>query len=115
MEESVRPSSTVNGTPQHIDLQSIPLPPQRGAGNAAAVDTTSARPPYAAWESRYRAWVVGSDVFTAFVLILMSAFLIDRSDPHDMHALGTAAAFLFGLSVCRACVSSRGRKTRPAP
>jgi exopolysaccharide biosynthesis polyprenyl glycosylphosphotransferase len=102
MEESVRSSSTVSGTPQHIDLQSIPLPPRRGTGVAAAGDNTSARPPYAAWESRYRAWVIGSDVFTAFALIAMSAFLIDRSDPHDMHAFGTAAAYLFGLSVCRA-------------
>ncbi|MFI5612970.1 sugar transferase [Amycolatopsis sp. NPDC051903] len=99
MEESVRPSSTVSEPPPHIDLQAIPA--ARGA-EPAGVESASAKSHPASWERRYRAWVVASDIVAAFVVIGVSAFVIDRVAPQDMHAIGTALAVLCALPVCRA-------------
>ncbi|HWD03053.1 MAG TPA: sugar transferase [Amycolatopsis sp.] len=93
MEESVRPSSMVSDPPPHIDLQAI---------SAKAAESVSAKSHPAAWERRYRAWVIAGDIVIAFVVIGVSAFVIDRVAPQDMHAIGTALAVLCALPVCRA-------------
>ncbi|MEC3976772.1 sugar transferase [Amycolatopsis sp. H20-H5] len=105
MEESVRPSSTVSEPPPHIDLKSIPRPPRP----AARLSPTSEQPeapspktPSTAWEARYRWWVIASDVFATLLVIAISAFVIDRVAPQDMHAFGTAAAVFTALPLSRA-------------
>ncbi|MFF4591487.1 sugar transferase [Amycolatopsis sp. NPDC001319] len=119
MEESVRPTSTVSGPPPHIDLQAMPeIPAPAGARTGktatahpvpavnaprpAPVESTTAKSHPASWEKRYRAWVIASDIVAAFVVIGVSAFVIDRVAPQDMHAFGTALAVLCALPVSRA-------------
>ncbi|WP_329062728.1 sugar transferase [Amycolatopsis sp. NBC_01480] len=100
MEESVRPSSTVSEPPPHIDLRAIPGPSPAPAAESVEQDTSKTHP--AAWEKRYRTWVIASDVLAAFVVIGVSAFVIGRVAPQDMHAFGTALAVLCSLPVSRA-------------
>jgi exopolysaccharide biosynthesis polyprenyl glycosylphosphotransferase len=100
MEESVRPSSTVSEPPPHIDLRAIPGPSPAPA--AESVETATSKTHPAAWEKRYRTWVIASDVIAAFVVIGVSAFVIGRVAPQDMHAFGTALAVLCSLPVSRA-------------
>ncbi|MFG1646347.1 sugar transferase [Amycolatopsis sp. NPDC049252] len=103
MEESVRPSYTVAQPPPHIDLQAIPRPAKRDESPAAEpAGTPSPKALPAAWEARYRAWVIGSDVFVTLLVIAISAFVIDRVAPHDMHAFGTILAVFVSLPVSRA-------------
>ncbi|MEV6896772.1 sugar transferase [Amycolatopsis sp. NPDC051372] len=117
MEESVRPTFTVSEPPRHIDLQAMPeIPAPAGAGSVktataaqasnatrpAPVESTTAKSHPASWEKRYRAWVIASDIVAAFVVIGVSAFVIDRVAPQDMHAFGTALAVLCALPVSRA-------------
>ncbi|WIX75698.1 sugar transferase [Amycolatopsis carbonis] len=122
MEELVRPTSTVSEPPRHIDLQAMPeipgIPAPAGArtvktatahtaqaSNAtrpASVESATAKSHPASWEKRYRAWVIASDIVAAFVVIGVSAFVIDRVAPQDMHAFGTALAVLCALPVSRA-------------
>ena len=102
MEESVRPSYTVSQPPPHIDLQAIPRPAQRDGKPVEAAATPSPKALPAAWEARYRAWVIGSDVFITLLVIAISAFVIDRVAPHDMHAFGTILAVFVSLPVSRA-------------
>ncbi|WP_240690541.1 MULTISPECIES: sugar transferase [unclassified Amycolatopsis] len=56
----------------------------------------------AEWEKRYRRTVIASDLVAACVVIAISAFVIDRLAPHDMHAFGTAFAILCALPASRA-------------
>ena len=100
MEESVRPSSTVSEPPPHLDLRAIPGPSPAPAAESVEQDTSKTHP--AAWEKRYRTWVIASDVLAAFVVIGVSAFVIGRVAPQDMHAFGTALAVLCSLPVSRA-------------
>ncbi|MDT8912428.1 sugar transferase [Amycolatopsis sp. PS_44_ISF1] len=99
MEESVRPS-TVSEPPPHIDLRAIPAPPPAPAPGPAEPATARTHP--AAWEGRYRAWVIASDVVAALLVIGVSAFVIGRVAPQDMHAFGTALAVFCALPVSRA-------------
>ncbi|WP_328610558.1 sugar transferase [Amycolatopsis sp. NBC_00345] len=100
MEESVRPSSTVSEPPPHIDLRAIPGPSPAPVAESVEPATSKTHP--AAWEKRYRTWVIASDVIAAFVVIGVSAFVIGRVAPQDMHAFGTALAVLCSLPVSRA-------------
>jgi exopolysaccharide biosynthesis polyprenyl glycosylphosphotransferase len=105
MEESVRSSSPATEALPHIDLHAIPDPAERvvGAVEAAApVERHSVSTPSTAWEAHYRAWVIGSDIFATMLVIAVAAAIIDRFAPHDMHAIGTAAAILCGLPASRA-------------
>ncbi|GAA4547753.1 sugar transferase [Amycolatopsis samaneae] len=105
MEESARPSSSVRTSPPHVDLQAVPHPAEESAASPEVLEPGTAplsRTTPAAWERRYWAWVVGSDVFAVALVIAVSAYIIDRVAPHDMHAFGTAAAVLFSLPVSRA-------------
>ena len=104
MEESVRPSFAVSNPPPHIDLQAIPRPAREGTPSGAPepASTPSPKALPAAWEARYRAWVIASDVFAAVLVIAVAAFVIDRVAPHDMHAFGTMLAIMVSLPVSRA-------------
>jgi exopolysaccharide biosynthesis polyprenyl glycosylphosphotransferase len=89
----------------HIDLQAIPRPsprPARPVESPATVEKPSPSTPSTAWEARYRAWVIASDVFATALVIAIAAAIIDKFAPHDMHALGTAAAVLCSLPISRA-------------
>src|SRR5690349_3419155 len=101
MEESVRPSYTVSQPPPHIDLQAIPRPVKRDDHHGDTGGPAAKAWP-AAWEARYRAWVIGSDVFITLLVIAISAFVIDRVAPHDMHAFGTILAVFVSLPASRA-------------
>ena len=105
MEESVRSTLPVTEALPHIDLHAIPHPAKRvvrAAEAAAPVETHSPSTPSTAWEAHYRAWVIGSDVFATVLVIAVAAAIIDRFAPHDMHAIGTAAAVLCALPASRA-------------
>jgi exopolysaccharide biosynthesis polyprenyl glycosylphosphotransferase len=105
MEESVRSTSPVTEALPHIDLHAIPHPAKRvvrAAEAAAPVEKHSPSTPSTAWEAHYRAWVIGSDVFATMLVIAVAAAIIDRFAPHDMHAIGTAAAVLCALPASRA-------------
>jgi len=105
MEESVRQSSPISEALPHIDLHAIPRTPAKGAQRAEApspVERQSDTTPSTAWEGHYRAWVIGSDVFATILVISIAAAIIDRFAPHDMHAIGTAAAVLCSLPASRA-------------
>jgi exopolysaccharide biosynthesis polyprenyl glycosylphosphotransferase len=105
MEESVRQSSPISEALPHIDLHAIPRTPPKGAQRAeipAPVEKQSDKTPSTAWEGHYRAWVIGSDVFATILVISIAAAIIDRFAPHDMHAIGTAAAVLCSLPASRA-------------
>jgi exopolysaccharide biosynthesis polyprenyl glycosylphosphotransferase len=56
------------------------------------------------WESRYRAWVIGCDVFGTLLVILIMALVILRvtGRPYFLHATGAAAAILCLLPLSRA-------------
>lgn len=51
------------------------------------------------WEGRYRAWVIGCDVFATLLVIASTAFVILEitGRPYFLHASGTAAAILCAL------------------
>src|ERR1700716_2269155 len=66
------------------------------------VEKDSPSTPSTAWEPHYRACVIGSDVFATVLVIAVAAAIIDRFAPHDMHAIGTAAAVLCALPASRA-------------
>jgi exopolysaccharide biosynthesis polyprenyl glycosylphosphotransferase len=105
MDESVRSSSPISDVLPHIDLQAIPRPtprPARPAEASATVEKPAPSTPSTAWEARYRAWVIASDVFATALVIAIAAAIIDKFAPHDMHALGTAAAVLCSLPISRA-------------
>ena len=105
MDESVRSSSPISDVLPHIDLQAIPRPsprPVRAAEAPATAEKSAPRTPSTAWEARYRAWVIASDVFATALVIAIAAAIIDKFAPHDMHALGTAAAVLCALPISRA-------------
>jgi exopolysaccharide biosynthesis polyprenyl glycosylphosphotransferase len=105
MEESVRSSSPISEVLPHIDLQAIPRPSPRAVRpveTSVAVEKPAPSTPSTVWEARYRAWVIGSDVFATALVIAIAAAIIDKFAPHDMHALGTAAAVLCSLPSSRA-------------
>lgn len=56
------------------------------------------------WEARYRAWVIGADVFATLLVIATTAVLILEitGRPYFLHASGTAAAILCSLPLNRA-------------
>ncbi|WP_233574254.1 sugar transferase [Amycolatopsis panacis] len=80
------------------------VPTSGGAPDPVAPEAPPAPPKShpASWEKRYQATVVGSDLATSGVVIGISAFVIDRVAPQDMHAVGTALAVICALAVCRA-------------
>jgi exopolysaccharide biosynthesis polyprenyl glycosylphosphotransferase len=105
MEESVRSSSPATEALPHTDLHTIPHSAERvvrAVEAAAPVEKRSVNTPSTAWEAHYRAWVIGSDIFATMLVIAVAAAIIDRFAPHDMHAIGTAAAILCGLPGSRA-------------
>jgi exopolysaccharide biosynthesis polyprenyl glycosylphosphotransferase len=67
-----------------------------------AVERPAPSTPSTAWEATYRGWVIASDVFATALVIAIAAAIIDKFSPHDMHALGTAAAVLCSLPASRA-------------
>jgi exopolysaccharide biosynthesis polyprenyl glycosylphosphotransferase len=56
------------------------------------------------WERRYRAWVIGCDVFATLLVISAAALIILKitGRPYFLHASGTAAAILCVLPLHRA-------------
>jgi hypothetical protein len=104
MDESVRSSSPVHGVLPQIDLHPISRPAKRPIRPAEILRSEeSSRPiPSTAWESHYRAWVLGSDVFATLLVIAVSAAIIDKVAPKNMHAIGTIAAVLCALPASRA-------------
>lgn len=103
MEESVRPSSPVDhGAPSPGRPASPPRPVPSVGG--AVPDPVSPTTPYTAWEGRYRAWVIGADVFATAVVIGIASLVLARitGAPGDLHALGTATAVLGALPGSRA-------------
>jgi exopolysaccharide biosynthesis polyprenyl glycosylphosphotransferase len=105
MEESVRQTSPISEAFPRIELHTIPRTSTRGAHRAegpSPVEKPSPATPSTAWEAHYRVWVVGSDVFATLLVIAIAAAIIDKFAPHDMHAIGTAAAVLCSLPASRA-------------
>jgi len=108
MEEPVRPLTADGSAPPRVELKAAPAPPPVDlpppAKAASPVETVAATPKSHApeWEKRYRLTVVLSDLVASCVVIGISAFVIDRLAPHDMHAFGTAFAILCALPVSRA-------------
>ncbi|MER6900049.1 sugar transferase, partial [Amycolatopsis sp. NPDC000740] len=116
MEEPVRPWPADGVALPRVDLRAVPAPPVDVAApppgraaddglDPATVCPAEGDPPKthaAEWEKRYRRTVIASDLVAACVVIAISAFIIDRVAPHDMHAFGTAFAILCALPVSRA-------------
>ncbi|ATY12776.1 sugar transferase [Amycolatopsis sp. AA4] len=117
MEEPVRPWPADGVALPRVDLTAVPAPPVEVAApppgrpdadgrlDPATVCPAEGDPPKthaAEWEKRYRRTVIASDLVAACVVIAISAFVIDRLAPHDMHAFGTAFAILCALPVSRA-------------
>ncbi|QWF84181.1 sugar transferase [Amycolatopsis sp. CA-230715] len=95
MEESVRPLKTEDPV-AHLDLPPAPTPPSPRRA------TGSDRTPSTAWEGRYRAWVIASDLAATLVVIVVSAAIIDGLALNHLHALGTALAVMVALPANRA-------------
>jgi exopolysaccharide biosynthesis polyprenyl glycosylphosphotransferase len=104
MDESVRSSSPAGETFPHIDFNTIPRPAKRSirAADRPVAEAVSPATPSTAWEAHYRAWVIASDVFATLLVIAVSAAIIDKLAPHNMHAIGTVAAVLCALPAGRA-------------
>ncbi|PXY19256.1 sugar transferase [Prauserella muralis] len=99
MDESVWPPSRPE--------RGLPAPGRRSASRALSVVDGAGRPsavsPTMVWERRYRAWVVAGDVLATLFVVLVSTVLIGGPGRIDEpHALGTTAAVLIALPLCRA-------------
>ncbi|NKQ52816.1 sugar transferase [Amycolatopsis sp. K13G38] len=104
MEEPVRKQFPDGDALLGIDLRRVPGQPQRPLHAVGPDGTTPPRASSTAWEGRYRAWVIGADVFAVLLVIGAAALLILRvtGRPYFLHASGTALAVLCALPFNRA-------------
>ncbi|PRX46176.1 exopolysaccharide biosynthesis polyprenyl glycosylphosphotransferase [Prauserella shujinwangii] len=104
MEESMRPSSPPPGEDlPPIDLRLGTGRPARSLRVVGGRDGAAPVRPAMAWERRYRAWVVLTDVLCALVVIGIATVLIGGPGRVDEpHALGTLGAVLVALLASRA-------------
>ena len=86
------------------DLRRAPTRPKRTLHAVGPDGITPPRASSTAWEGRYRAWVIGADVFATLLVISAAALLILRvtGRPYFLHASGTALAILCALPFNRA-------------